>query len=101
LATYLVDLSAELMRQRLREALAVYVEAMQYPRGNEEQRASMWLEQHPPRGLQAVAALRTAEPLPAADRRRPGCWTPRRCSASPTAIAGRRISGGSSRCCTG
>ena len=58
MATYLVDLSADIMRQRLREALSGYVEAMRYPRGTEEQRASMWLE-HPRRtGWKAVAALR-------------------------------------------
>ena len=32
------------MAQRLGEALGVYVDAMRYPRGTEQQRASMWLE---------------------------------------------------------
>ncbi|MGU3651660.1 GNAT family N-acetyltransferase [Mycolicibacterium sp. A43C] len=59
MATFLVDLSAELMRQRLREALTVYVQAMNYPRGTEEQRASMWLEHTRRSGWKAVAALRT------------------------------------------
>lgn len=59
MATYLVDLSAEIMRQRLREALAVYVQAMQYPRGTEEQRASMWLEHTRRAGWKGVAALST------------------------------------------
>jgi ribosomal protein S18 acetylase RimI-like enzyme len=57
LATYLVDLSADVMRERLSEALTVYVEAMRYPRGTEEQRASMWLEHTRRVGWKAVAAL--------------------------------------------
>ena len=57
MATYLVELSADVMRQRLSEALTVYVEAMQYPRGTEEQRASMWLEHTRRPGWKAVAAL--------------------------------------------
>ena len=32
------------MQRRLGDALAVYVDAMRYPRGTEDQRASMWLE---------------------------------------------------------
>ncbi|WP_395311990.1 GNAT family N-acetyltransferase [Mycobacterium sp. AMU20-3851] len=61
--TYLVDLSAEVMRRRLNEALTVYVDAMHYPRGTEEQRASMWLEHTRRAGWKAVAALSTTEPL--------------------------------------
>ncbi|MGW0162370.1 GNAT family N-acetyltransferase [Mycobacterium sp. NPDC003323] len=57
--TFLVDLSADIMRTRLREALTVYVQAMQYPRGTEDQRASMWLEHTRRTGWKAVAALRT------------------------------------------
>ncbi len=59
MATFLVDLSAEIMRHRLREALSVYVTAMHYPRGTEEQRASMWLEHTRRSGWKAVAALDT------------------------------------------
>lgn len=61
LATYLVELSADVMRQRLGEALSVYVEAMRYPRGTEEQRASMWLEHTRRVGWKAVAAMTTAD----------------------------------------
>ncbi|GAA2552484.1 GNAT family N-acetyltransferase [Mycolicibacterium diernhoferi] len=63
--TYLVDLSAEVMRRRLNEALTVYVNAMHYPRGTEDQRASMWLEHTRRAGWKAVAALSTPEPVPA------------------------------------
>lgn len=63
LSTYLVDLSADVMRQRLAEALTVYVEAMRYPRGTEEQRASMWLEHTRRLGWKAVAALDGTELL--------------------------------------
>jgi ribosomal protein S18 acetylase RimI-like enzyme len=59
LATFLVDLSADVMRQRLAEALSVYVEAMRYPRGTEEQRASMWLEHTRRSGWKAVGAITT------------------------------------------
>lgn len=48
------------MRRRLNEALTVYVDAMRYPRGTEEQRASMWLEHSERRGWRAVAAVETA-----------------------------------------
>jgi ribosomal protein S18 acetylase RimI-like enzyme len=48
------------MHRRLRDALAVYVEAMRYPRGTEEQRASMWLEHTRRRGWKAVAVVETA-----------------------------------------
>ncbi|CQD20990.1 integral membrane protein [Mycolicibacterium conceptionense] len=44
LATYLIDLSPDDMKRRLPEALRVYVDAMRYPRGTEEQRAALWLE---------------------------------------------------------
>jgi ribosomal protein S18 acetylase RimI-like enzyme len=63
LSTYLVDLSVDVMRGRLSEALTVYVEAMQYPRGTEEQRASMWLEHTRRVGWKAVAALDGADLL--------------------------------------
>jgi ribosomal protein S18 acetylase RimI-like enzyme len=57
LATYLIDLSPDAMRQRLGDALSVYVDAMRYPRGTEDQRASMWLEHTRRRGWKAVAAV--------------------------------------------
>ncbi|KXW62582.1 acetyltransferase [Mycolicibacterium phlei DSM 43072] len=47
------------MQRRLRDALTVYVEAMRYPRGTEEQRASMWLEHTRRPGWKAVAAVET------------------------------------------
>lgn len=45
------------MTRRLGDALGVYVDAMRYPRGTENQRASMWLEHMRRRGWQAVAAF--------------------------------------------
>lgn len=45
------------MAHRLGDALAVYVDAMSYPRGTEGQRASMWLEHTRRRGWRAVAAV--------------------------------------------
>jgi ribosomal protein S18 acetylase RimI-like enzyme len=57
LATFLIDLSPSDMQRRLRDALAVYVDAMRYPRGTEEQRASMWLEHTQRRGWKGVAAV--------------------------------------------
>lgn len=60
MATYLIDLSHDDMRSRLGEALSVYVGAMRYPRGTEDQRASMWLEHSRRRGWKAVAAVDVA-----------------------------------------
>jgi ribosomal protein S18 acetylase RimI-like enzyme len=57
LATFLIDLSPSDMQRRLGEALGVYVDAMRYPRGTEDQRASMWVEHTRRRGWQAVAAV--------------------------------------------
>src|SRR6478752_3365898 len=45
------------MQRRLGDALAVYVDAMRYPRGTEDQRASMWLEHTRRHGWKAVAAV--------------------------------------------
>lgn len=61
MATRLIDLSPSDMQQRLRDALAVYVDAMHYPRGTEEQRASMWLEHIRRRGWKAVAAVEATD----------------------------------------
>lgn len=57
MATFLIDLSPVDMQRRLLEALGVYVEAMQYPRGTERQRAAMWLEHTQRAGWHAVAAV--------------------------------------------
>lgn len=61
----LIDLSPSDMAHRLSDALGVYVDAMRYPRGTEDQRASMWLEHTVRRGWKAVAAI----DLSAADAR--------------------------------
>src|SRR5690242_21764774 len=61
LATFLIDLSPSDMQRRLGDALAVYVEAMRYPRGTEDQRASMWLEHTRRHGWKAVAAVETPD----------------------------------------
>lgn len=58
---YLIDLSPNDMQRRLREALHVYVDAMRYPRGTENQRESMWLEHMRRHGWKAVAAVETGE----------------------------------------
>jgi ribosomal protein S18 acetylase RimI-like enzyme len=60
LATFLIDLSPSDMQRRLGDALAIYVDAMRYPRGTEDQRASMWLEHTRRHGWKAVAAVEVA-----------------------------------------
>lgn len=67
LAIYLIDLSAQDMRRRLGEALSVYVDAMRYPRGTEDNRASMWLEHTRRPGWKAVAAVRSEAGAPDSD----------------------------------
>ena len=57
MAIFLVDLSPEDLAHRLDDALRVYVAAMQYPPGTEDQRAAMWLEHTHRPGWRAVAAL--------------------------------------------
>ncbi|MGO4446079.1 GNAT family N-acetyltransferase [Mycobacterium sp. 2YAF39] len=57
MAPFLIDLSPSDMQRRLGDALAVYVDAMRYPRGTEDQRASMWLEHTQRGGWKAVAAV--------------------------------------------
>ncbi|GFM18535.1 acetyltransferase [Mycobacterium sp. PO1] len=47
------------MQRRLGDALGVYVDAMRYPRGTEDQRASMWLEHTRRPGWKAVACVET------------------------------------------
>jgi ribosomal protein S18 acetylase RimI-like enzyme len=62
LATYLIDLAPQDMQRRLGEALHVYVHAMRYPKGTEDQRASMWLEHTRRTGWKAVAAVNVDGP---------------------------------------
>ncbi|GFG69828.1 N-acetyltransferase [Mycolicibacter senuensis] len=57
----LIDLSPHDMADRLSEALRVYVTAMEYPPGTENQRASMWLDHTRRRGWRAVAALQDGD----------------------------------------
>lgn len=61
MATFLIGLSPSDMQRRLGDALAVYVDAMRYPRGTEDQRASMWLEHTRRQGWKAVAAVEVPE----------------------------------------
>jgi ribosomal protein S18 acetylase RimI-like enzyme len=65
LAIFLIDLLPNDMERRLGDALGVYVDAMRYPRGTENQRAAMWLEHVRRRGWQGVAVV---EVEPAASR---------------------------------
>lgn len=62
MAIFLIDLAPSEMERRLREALTVYVDAMRYPRGTENQRAAMWLEHIRRRSWKAVAAVEVADP---------------------------------------
>lgn len=62
MATFLIDLSPNDMHRRLDEALTVYVDAMNYPRGTERQRASMWREHTSRKGWTAVAAVEVPGP---------------------------------------
>lgn len=55
------------MQRRLGDALGVYVDAMRYPRGTEDQRASMWLEHIRRKGWTAVAAVEAPDGPGAAD----------------------------------
>ena len=61
MATFLIDLSPRDMQRRLGDALAIYVDAMRYPRGTEDHRASMWMEHSRRKGWQAVAAVDVPE----------------------------------------
>ena len=67
LATFLIDLSPSDMQHRLGDALAVYVDAMRYPRGTEDQRASMWLDHTRRHGWKAVAAVEVPDQQDVAD----------------------------------
>ncbi|TSE01210.1 GNAT family N-acetyltransferase [Skermania sp. ID1734] len=59
-APVIIDLSAPQLRARLREALAIYVAAMDYPRGTEHHRAPMWAEHMSRPGWRAVGAVLTS-----------------------------------------
>jgi ribosomal protein S18 acetylase RimI-like enzyme len=61
LAIFLIDLPPNEMERRISDALGVYVDAMRYPRGTENQRAAMWLEHIRRQGWQAVAAIEIPE----------------------------------------
>ena len=54
MATFLVDFPAKDMERRVGDALSVYVDAMRYPKGTENQRAAMWLEHTRRPGWQAA-----------------------------------------------
>ena len=54
MAIFLIDLPPKDMERRLADALGVYVDAMRYPRGTENQRAAMWLEHIRRPGWQGV-----------------------------------------------
>jgi ribosomal protein S18 acetylase RimI-like enzyme len=58
-----VELSADELRARLHEALALYVTAMRYPKGTAEQRAPMWLAHMLRAGWRCCAALDPDERL--------------------------------------
>ncbi len=53
----LVPLTAQQLRERLAEALSIYVEAMGYPSGTAQQRAPMWAEHMNRSGWRCIAAL--------------------------------------------
>src|ERR1700742_1857043 len=50
------------MERRLPDALAVYVDAMRYPRGTENQRAAMWLEHVRRYGWQGAGVVEVEVP---------------------------------------
>ncbi len=61
MAIFLIDLAPNDMERRLGDALAVYVDAMRYPRGTQNQRAAMWLEHIRRRGWQGVGVVEIEE----------------------------------------
>src|ERR1700755_1480002 len=58
------------MQRRLTDALGVYVDAMRYPRGTEDQRASMWPDHTRRHGGKAVAAVNVEDSDTDGDLRR-------------------------------
>ncbi|OBH25659.1 acetyltransferase [Mycobacterium sp. E342] len=67
MAIFLIDLPPTDMERRLGDALKVYVDAMRYPRGTENQRAAMWLEHIRRRGWRGVGVVETEAAEPASD----------------------------------
>ncbi|MCA2242995.1 GNAT family N-acetyltransferase [Mycobacterium sp. WUMAC-067] len=73
MAIFLIDLLPHDMERRLGDALAVYVDAMRYPRGTEQQRAAMWLEHIRRRGWQGAGVVEAevadgeGAPMPSAE----------------------------------
>lgn len=73
MAIFLIDLLPHDMERRLGDALTVYVDAMRYPRGTEQQRAAMWLEHIRRRGWQGVGVVEAevaddeGAPIPSAE----------------------------------
>lgn len=67
MTTFLADLSQRDMQRRLSEALRVYVIAMGYPHGTEDQRAPMWLEHSRRHGWQAAAVFEAPSDSSGAD----------------------------------
>lgn len=59
---FLIDLLPHDMERRLTDALTVYVDAMRYPRGTEQQRAAMWLEHIRRRGWQGAGVVEAGGP---------------------------------------
>lgn len=59
MAIFLIDLAPTDMERRLGDALSVYVDAMRYPRGTENQRAGMWLEHIHRHGWRGVGVVET------------------------------------------
>jgi GNAT superfamily N-acetyltransferase len=57
------ELTADELRARLHEALALYVSAMRYPKGTADQRAPMWLAHMLRADWRCVAALDAADRL--------------------------------------
>src|ERR1700722_13765644 len=62
LAIFLIDLLPNDMERRLGDALGVYVDAMRYPRGTENQRAAMWLEHIRRHGWRGVSVVEVEGP---------------------------------------
>ena len=65
MAIFLIDLPPTDMERRLGDALKVYVDAMRYPRGTENQRAAMWLEHIRRPGWRGVGVVETEAAAPA------------------------------------
>lgn len=88
------------MERRLGDALTVYVDAMRYPRGTEQQRAAMWLEHIRRQGWQGAGVV---EADVADDEDAPTLSAQDLASAPLLGVAygypGRPANGGSSKSC--